>query len=1596
MHLEQRQEECPPDLIFVTGDIAQRGQPKEYERAREFFEQLVAITGVAPEDGWFFVPGNHDIDRSKITDLEWNLLQDPTQQDLEDFFINPSKVPYRDIISQRLRAYYDFTASFLGEQRAWQAARPWMAEKVRIKEMDIGVMQLNSAWYSGRNDEEAKLLLGEVQVDTSLDVIRESALKIGLIHHPLTDLCQADQDVIENLLASERGVDFLLRGHRHRHDPSKRSTPDGGYMELAAGTLYVDGPHPLGYMSSTLNFATGEGVVEMFTYSDRSGGFWVEDNQAFKEAPDGKWTFQLPPHLRRREPISQSPKPESPDEDEPSDPEWKNRLDVYKRSVTPLAARFQVAGEHFSRAETDNTIALIKQGLSVLCVGEAGSGKSGVLTDVISALEAEPEVSVLSLHADRLNPNRERHELLSEYGLHESPTQLLGQLMQLESSSYGVLIIDQLDELSELMPSPEKIDFYHTIETLLLEALRSPNYAFIAACRSFDLEHDSRFKQLSAHKDVHKLEVEPLSSDIIRETVTRIGYQDTLSTTQLQIFARPLHLRLLSETFRDESRELPLNEIDLYDRYWQQVQRRFEKRFGSGEWARLARTLYGVMEEQEDEHIPVFALESRQAQVDWLLSEGILTYTGRSTISFFHGSLTEYISARCFEGDLVEHLLNGIQPLRERRRVRIILTLMRQRAVSASTKRAYISTLEKLFGSEIRPHLQHVAATFLTQVIQPINEELSVVLALLESYESFPREQGVRILSANPAFSNMLDEQGYIAQWRSVPPALLSHSESAFLVERQIENLLKIDTTRGVYHIKSMLSDELKWPILHEVFWRSALTFKEKQIFDVLLDAVDAGLWGKKPGNYDFTHQIPRQHFVRAIEFSGRIMRRRWKLISSSPPLNGDREDLYAFKERLFNVPFRLDELLNGTLTSNEHEAMLEYFLPLFVDITAFFAQRGRATPSWWMFITFSYPDNSDCFFLLCLQTAYAMPSRALITLEPLTKLDNPFARYIWWSTASKSGLKDVEVALEDMLKVMQRGGRLRVYDSLVPAVELLKRAFVLFPNTLWPDLETALASHYPKELDVKYSDIEQYAIIEALPDEMQTPQLRQRLGEAQRRHPRYEPDIERAQSTGGMVSSIDTTGPDENSPLDQWMSYILHANPSSNDFLYEPSKASTLRHYTQLEPQHFVELTLTYFDTNTPAWAYNAVLDGLYNVFSTSAPRIIVDGEEIVATPPDAQRIHTVAHHALMHRADECAKSVASLLKKIGAHVPALSLVEKLSGCLDEPNEDEVTWEWQPSSERDLYMAAINITRGSIASTLANWVRMSAEVFEAQRERIARVTGVPDTRVRAAMSEVVLMSLIHERSFALRLFAELVRAQPDELLAVPHVTRFFSYLSYEERISLWPIIERMLASSVEEVAKMGGIILTWLSFEDPTQLPALSSFAHGDDDSLHVARGIADAIVHNVAQLSPQHWHLLIDLSNLGDEPIAHIAAKIFHEREQAHRILSEQEDFVRAFIDSPSFSLNPRWLIDALETSSSRLTETALMVCEELIKSTEKGERTGFMGSEKITTLLMRIYQDNPGNEPLRIRVLNLLDRLVVQGVWRTTSMLDDLDVA
>ncbi len=58
--------ELRPDLLFVTGDVATRGRREEYDGAQALLERVARTLGLEPTEHVFMVPGNHDVDRSKI------------------------------------------------------------------------------------------------------------------------------------------------------------------------------------------------------------------------------------------------------------------------------------------------------------------------------------------------------------------------------------------------------------------------------------------------------------------------------------------------------------------------------------------------------------------------------------------------------------------------------------------------------------------------------------------------------------------------------------------------------------------------------------------------------------------------------------------------------------------------------------------------------------------------------------------------------------------------------------------------------------------------------------------------------------------------------------------------------------------------------------------------------------------------------------------------------------------------------------------------------------------------------------------------------------------------------------------------------------------------------------------------------------------------------------------------------------------------------------------------------------------------------------------------------------------------------------------
>src|SRR5262245_51800552 len=58
-----------PDFVLITGDIAYSGVDEEYRRAElEFVIPLLELTGLT-HDRLFIVPGNHDLDRSLLSNL---------------------------------------------------------------------------------------------------------------------------------------------------------------------------------------------------------------------------------------------------------------------------------------------------------------------------------------------------------------------------------------------------------------------------------------------------------------------------------------------------------------------------------------------------------------------------------------------------------------------------------------------------------------------------------------------------------------------------------------------------------------------------------------------------------------------------------------------------------------------------------------------------------------------------------------------------------------------------------------------------------------------------------------------------------------------------------------------------------------------------------------------------------------------------------------------------------------------------------------------------------------------------------------------------------------------------------------------------------------------------------------------------------------------------------------------------------------------------------------------------------------------------------------------------------------------------------------
>ena len=403
----------------------------------------------------------------------------------------------------------------------------------------------------------------------------------------------------------------------------------------------------------------------------------------------------------------------------------------------------------------------------VLISGEAGIGKSNVILQVVEVLR-DKKWPVLAFRIDRLDLcTHLPDEVGLQLGLRRSPAKVLAAISKNRNC---VLVIDQLDTISRA--SGRHQEFFECVEEIINQAIKYPQIKLMLACRKFDLDNDTRLRQLAGEQGI--VDIVPISrfsDEKVKQVISRLGHDaNRLNRKQLDLLSVPLHLSLLSEISRDSAIELL--DFDtanaLFNKFWECKQDATSKHLGdtidiSLQWNSVIDTLCNYMSKNQILYAPDYVIQDHGIIAKAMVSEHILVLDNKK-YAFFHEGFFDYSFARRFiaaSQDLLSLLLASEQQLFRRAQVRQIL--LYERDVDLNR---YLTDLGALISSEkIRVHIKKVIFTILRVLDNPMKEEWDVIAPFLGKKEQPVSRDVISVLWNSLPWFKLLDQMGLIEKW---------------------------------------------------------------------------------------------------------------------------------------------------------------------------------------------------------------------------------------------------------------------------------------------------------------------------------------------------------------------------------------------------------------------------------------------------------------------------------------------------------------------------------------------------------------------------------------------------------------------------------------------------------------------------------------------------------------------------------------------------------------------------------------------------------------------------------------------------------------
>lgn len=362
----------------------------------------------------------------------------------------------------------------------------------------------------------------------------------------------------------------------------------------------------------------------------------------------------------------------------------------------------------------------------IFVTGNAGSGKSIILKEVAKHCKSN-KISILPIdirNYDNINNIEELGENI--FSKKESPVTILQNLSQEKDS---IIIIDQLDSLSTV--SGRNINKWQIVEKLLYSSMAYTNLKIIIACRSFDLEKDSRlnnFKRIN-HEQIVEIDTSKLPEKQVKEILLNLDFDEkNINSKTIELFSIPIHLKLLAEIKSDEQ-SIKLNyqnKMELLEVFWNS-----KKEFiGATSWNKVIETMVNYLNSRKTLVAPVFIFDEYQADFEKMISAHIFCVVAKDKVSFFHESFFDYCFARIMmrssETSLENFIIKSDQSLFIRSNVRQTLEFLR-----INDFKIYLKQLENILNNkDIRIHIKLLILDLLSNFEFLQDEEIEIITNL--------------------------------------------------------------------------------------------------------------------------------------------------------------------------------------------------------------------------------------------------------------------------------------------------------------------------------------------------------------------------------------------------------------------------------------------------------------------------------------------------------------------------------------------------------------------------------------------------------------------------------------------------------------------------------------------------------------------------------------------------------------------------------------------------------------------------------------------------------------------------------------------------